>query len=114
MVPSIREPDCFASYSRAEDWNACCARAMGYEVEDWSMVDVVEEGVTGHFFDLAPDRIAQVLQGLEKPALHVMSAACLDRVATRFSPARYGREMNALFADLTDAPKTDAVAQNRA
>lgn len=42
MVPSIRNSKNYhASYSRADDWQACCARAMGYD-DDWAVVDVVD------------------------------------------------------------------------
>lgn len=52
MVPSIRDSsgdNYHASYSRADDWNACCARAMGFDDgEDWAVVDVLgEDSSTG-------------------------------------------------------------------
>ena len=52
MVPSIRN-DCHAAVSRAEDWQVCCARAMGYE--DWILLnspmpgDPTEPSETGDY-----------------------------------------------------------------
>lgn len=45
MVPSIRmENECHAAVSRLEEWQVCCAHAMGYN--EWILVDSNAGGVT--------------------------------------------------------------------
>ena len=53
MVPSIRTSgvdDCTASYSRADDWHACCARVMGYEEweDDQAAVEDTQTAATSN------------------------------------------------------------------
>lgn len=65
------------------------------------MEELVQEGQTGHSFELMADAIAARLGTLDKSALAAMAPACRAEAEGRFSPERYGAEMAALFAELS-------------